>query len=369
MSILTCYCTSLGTTFSNHKRQQHPLIIFRITSHLKMSMEDLLQDPKTTWKEIRSAMSQGRRHSTNGGIVMAVVTASEVSLSQERGKEEHNLEDNKEASEDDDTKASSHDSQFDENLLSNHDTLAPVNFGYNPCNTRTSAKNNPRRGTTSEAERDRAAFNSSFTSINAYSINSSITSALSVDMMDFGVDHDAAFYSMEALNEIESKRGTPCSITNEEECSSCLTNGFLDWNHDDESSCSAYASQHIDRDKSCPSHKPASHESLEHPPAPEVRRRESWHIEDHDFEPVTNHCVFPKMVKRLSSGTYDTFSSLFTKLTLELGPGMSLSFPHDDRCEPQAQEATTDEVKRALSFSISRAKYHFDDIDSRRASC
>lgn len=315
-----------------------------------MSMEDILQDPKTTWKEIRSAMrSQGRRHSTNAGMVMAVVTASEASMFQEIGKEEHMLEDDEKASV----------SQFDENL-SSHDTLAPVNFGYNPCNTRNLAKNNSRGGITAEAERDRAAVNSSFTSINAYSVNSSITSA-SVDMMDFGVDNNAVDYSMETLNEIESKRSTPCSTN--DECSSCPTNGFLDWNHDDESSCSAHASQHAGRDESCPSNKPDSDELLEHPP--EVRRRESWHIEDHDFEPVTSHRVFPKMLKRLSSGTYDTFSSLFSSLTLELGPNMS--FPHDDRCESQAQEATTDEVKRALSFSISKAKYHFDGIDSRRS--
>ncbi len=293
---------------------------------------------------------------------MAVVTASEMSLSQGTGNEEHKLEDDEEASEDD-KETSSRDSQLYENIA-RHDTLTPVNFGYNPRNTRNLARNNSRRGITSEAEKDRAAFNSSFTSINACSVSSSITSALSVDMMDFGVDHDAVSYSMETLNEIESKRGTPCSITNDE-CSSCPTNGFLDWNHDDESSCSAHASQHVDRDERCPGNKPDSHEVLEHPPAP--GRRESWHIEDHDFEPVTNHGVFPNMMKRLSSGTYDTFSSLFSKLTLELGPGMS--FPHDDRCESQAQEATTDEVKRALSFSISRAKNHFDDIDSRRASC
>lgn len=327
-----------------------------------MSMEDILQDPKTTWKEIRSAMrSKGSRHSTNGGIMMAVVTASEVPSSQRTGKEEHKLEDDEDA--DASSPSPSRDCQFVGNLAS-HDTLAAVNFGYNPRNTRSLARKNLRRGIASETERDGAALNSSSTSMNAYSVNSSITSA-SVDMMDFGVDNNAVDYSMETLKESDSKRGTPCSIADEEECSSCPTNGFLDWYHDDESSCSA----HVDSDERCPSNKPDSHEvlELEHPPAP--GRRESWHIEDHDFEPVTNHRVFPNMMKRLSSGTYDTFSSLFSKLTHELGPGMS--FPHGDRCESQAraQQATTDEVKRALSFSISRAKHHFDGIDSRRASC
>jgi len=319
-----------------------------------MSMEDILQDPKATWKEIRSAMrSQGRRHSTNAGIVMAVVTASEASLSQEIGKEEHTLEDDEEAS--------LHDSQFDENL-SSHENLAPVNFGYNPrCSTRKAAKNNPRRGVTSEAGKDQVVFNSSFTST-THSVNSSLTS---VDMMDFGVDNDIVPYSMETLDEVESDRDrrSSCSISNEE-CSSCPTNGFLDWNHDDESS--AHTSQHSGRDKSCPNDNKSDAHDSEHPPAPQVRRRESWHIEDHDFEPEINHRVVPKMLHRLSSGTYSTFSSLFSKLALELGPGTS--FPLDDRCESQAQEATTDQVKRALSFSINSFKYH-SDVDSRRGSC
>uniref|UniRef100_A0A7S1CRN1 Uncharacterized protein n=1 Tax=Skeletonema marinoi TaxID=267567 RepID=A0A7S1CRN1_9STRA len=307
-----------------------------------MSMEDILQDPKTTWEEIRSAMrSQG--HATNGGIVMALVTASEAPPSQETGQEEHTLsprvvETASKPEEDDE--GSIQYSQLDE-FLSN-DT--PVNFGYKPCKTRKPATNNPRRGIISEAARDRAALNSSHTSIANYSVNSSLAS---VDMMDFGVDHDAVSYSMETLNEIDSRRGTECSIT-ANESSSCLTNGFLGWNHDDDSS--ANPSQHVGRDESCPDNKSDTHKS-EHPSAPEVRRRESWHIEDHDFEPVVKQPVIPKMLHRLSSGTFDTVSSLFSRLSHELGPGTS--FPHDGRCD--SQEPTTDEVKKALSCS--RAKY------------
>ncbi|KAK1738852.1 hypothetical protein QTG54_010168 [Skeletonema marinoi] len=282
-----------------------------------MSMEDILQDPKTTWEEIRSAMrSQG--HATNGGIVMALVTASEALPSQETGQEEHTIaphvvvETATKPEEDDE--GSIQYSQLDE-FLSN-DT--PVNFGYKPCKTRKPATNNPRRGIISKQQ-----------GIEQHSIlltpqlqllvNSSLAS---VDMMDFGVDNDAVTYSMETLNEIESRRGTECSIT-ANESSSCLTNGFLDWNHDDESS--ANPSQHVGRDESCPDNKSDTHKS-EHPSAPEVRRRESWHIEDHDFEPVVKHPVIPKMLHRLSSGTFDTVSSLFSRLSHELGPGTS--FPH-----------------------------------------
>ena len=154
---------------------------------------------------------------------------------------------------------------------------------------------------------------------------------------------------METLNEIDSRRGTECSIT-ANESSSCLTNGFLDWNHDHDDESSANPSQHVGRDESCPDNKSDTHKS-ERPSAPEVRRRESWHIEDHDFEPVVKQPVIPKMLHRLSSGTFDTVSSLFSRLSHELGPGTS--FPHDGRCD--SQEPTTDEVKKALSCS--RAKY------------
>jgi len=47
------------------------------------------------------------------------------------------------------------------------------------------------------------------------------------------------------------------------------------------------------------------------------------------------------MLKRLSTGTVETVSSLLSKLTHELGQGT---------CEPP-QEATTDEVKKALDFA------------------
>ena len=273
---------------------------------------------------------------------MALVTASETTPSQETGQDEHNIAPHvvETATKPEDDEDSLQYSQLDE-FLSN-DT--PVNFGYKPCKTRKPATNNPMRGIISEAARDRAALNSSHTSIANYSVNSSLAS---VDMMDFGVDNDAVTYSMETLNEIESRRGTECSIT-ANESSSCLTNGFLDLNHDDESS--ANPSQHVGRDESCPDNKSDTHKS-EHPSAPAPGRRESWHIEDHDFEPVVKHPVIPKMLHRLSSGTFDTVSSLFSRLSHELGPGTS--FPHDGRCD--SQEPTTDEVKKALSCS--RAKY------------
>jgi hypothetical protein len=58
-------------------------VAFRIISYeneRKMSMEDILQDPKSTWEEMMSVMrSQG--HATNGGIVMALVAALEATLS------------------------------------------------------------------------------------------------------------------------------------------------------------------------------------------------------------------------------------------------------------------------------------------------
>ena len=74
--------------------------------------------------------------------------------------------------------------------------------------------------------------------------------------------------------------------------------------------------------------------------------------------------VFPKMLHRLSSGTYDTVSSIFSRLSQELDT--STLFHHDVRCESQTQETTTDEVKRALSFRI--AKYRVD-MNNGRASC
>lgn len=316
-----------------------------------MSMEDILQDPKSTWEEMRSVMrSQG--HATNGGIVMALVTALEATLSRDISQEEHAaapraVDTAKEP--EDDNEDSIHHSQLDD-VLSNLEH--PVKCGYKPCNTRVAATNNPRR--------DRAALHSSYNSATNYSVNSSISS---VDMMDFGVDNDASPYSMETLNEFDSRRQSSCSITHDEGSNNCPANAFLDWNHGDESSASAHAGQDVHRGESCPAND--THNSEQHSPEPEMGRRESWHIEDHDFEPQTNHHrVFPKMLHRLSSGTYDTVSSIFSRLSQELDT--STLFHHDVRCDSQAQEATTDEVKRALSFRI--AKYRVD-MNNRRASC
>jgi hypothetical protein len=321
-----------------------------------MTMEEILQDPKTSWEEIRLALkSEG--HATNGGVMMALVNATEALST---CHEEHNIiaphgvktttkpEDN------DHNEGFLHHSPSDE-MLSNSDR----SFGYKPCNTRKPAKNNPRRGFSSHAAVSRATVNSSYNSKNtSHSVNSSIAS---VDMMDFGVDYDTVAYSMETLNEIESRRGTQCTITNDDDESSCPTNGFLDWNHDDESS--AHLSQQGGTEECNPKKQDIHTDDHEGAAGSEHRqgRRESWHIEDYDFEPQRQHPdpVIPKMLKRLSSGTVDTVSTLLSKLTHELGQGSIL---HDDRCDPQ--EATTDEVKKALSFS--RAKYH---LEHRRASC
>ena len=313
-------------------------------------MEDILQDPKTTWEEIRSAMrSQG--HATNGGIVMALVTASETTPSQETGQDEHNIAphvvETATKPEDDDEDSLQY-SQLDE-FLSN-DT--PVNFGYKPCKTRKPATNNPRRGITSNAGRDRAALNSSHTSISNYSINSSLAS---VDMMDFGVDNDVVAYSMDRLNEIdERRRESKCSVTTDD--STYSTDGFLDWNHDDGSSaCPSHAESSPGKQEQDDTHNNDHDRAarLDDPPAPEVRHK-IWHFEDHDFEPEIQQPVIPKMFKRLSSGTMNTVSSLISNLALELEPGP---------CTPP-KEATTDEVKKALSRSIS-----FYRLDGRRASC
>jgi len=334
-------------------------------------MEEILQDPKTSWEEkIRLALkSEG--HAMNGGVTLALINATEA-LSKEAGHEGHSIplvmktttkpEDN------DHNEGCLHRSQSADEVLSNNDS--PMSYGYKqPC-TRKPAKNNPRRGFTFLAGRgkssdsiNRATSTSSHSSKNtSHSVNSSLAS---VDMMDFWVDHGAVAYSMETLNEIESRRETQqCTITNDDDESSCPTNGFLDWNRDDESS--AYPSQHASPEGSSPDKQDIhtdDHEGAagsERPQAPKVRQRESWNIEDYDFEPVRQHPgpFIPSMLRTLSS-------SLLSKLSLELGSG---TFPQDDRCGPQ--EATTDEVKKSLHLSFSRAnKYRLDsDSNSRLAS-
>ena len=315
-------------------------------------MDEILRDPKTTWEETRLAMkSQGGQHVTSGGVLMALATAATEALSKETDQEEqHNTAPHvvdMTAKLEDDNEGCLHCSQLDE-IVPTH-----TNFGYMPTsrNTRKPATNNPRRGFTSQAGRGKNSANNSF---NRSVVNSSYTSNTSVDMMDFGVDNSAVAYSMNTLNEIE-RRGTQCSSTADED-SSFPTNGFLDWNHDDESS--AHTSQHDDSDEISPDKHDNTHND-DHEGAADVEvRRESWHIEDHDFEPeIMQQSVIPKMFKRLSSGTVETVSSLLSKLAVELGRG-------DDRCE--SQEATTDEVKKALSL---RAKsYRLHSRDSRRAS-
>jgi hypothetical protein len=328
-----------------------------------MDMEEILQDPKTTWEEIRLAMKSEGRHATNGGVMMSLVTALEA-LSKEAGHEEPHVVKMTTKPESDHNGGCLHRIQSDE-MLSN--SVTPMSFGYKPCNTRKPAKNNPKRfASQADGGRGKSSANNStkeaeVTSSHASNNNTSLSvnsSLASVDVMDFGVDHDAVDFSMDTLNEIESRRGTQC---NDDDESSYPTNGFLDWNHDDESS--ACPRQHVGPEGSGPEGsspgKQATHtddhEGAAGSEHQQQGRRESWHIEDYDFEPEIqhHHPVIPKMLKRLSTGTVETVSSLLSKLTHELGQGT---------CEPP-QEATTDEVKKALDFR--RAKYN---CDRRRVS-
>ena len=82
--------------------------------------------------------SQG--HATNGGIVMALVTASEATLSRDTSQEEHaaapRAVDNTAKEPEDDNEDSIHHSQLDD-VLPNLEH--PVKCGYKPCNTRAAA--------------------------------------------------------------------------------------------------------------------------------------------------------------------------------------------------------------------------------------
>eukprot|EP00984_Skeletonema_dohrnii_P011763 scaffold4725_cov140-Skeletonema_dohrnii-CCMP3373.AAC.7 len=312
-------------------------------------MEEVLQDPKATWEEIRLAMkSQG--HATNGGVMTTLLfpaTAKEVTSTStgQKGRAPHAFETMaKPGAEGDDN--SLHHSQLDE-LFSKNITPMNFDFGYKPCSNSI----------------NRAVVTSSSTSITTDLDNASLASVdmnaslASVDMMDFGVDNDVVAYSMDRLNEIdERRRESKCSVTTDD--STYSTDGFLDWNHDDGSS--AYPS-HVESSPGKQEHDDThnnDHERtarLDDPPAPEVRHK-IWHFEERDFEPEIQQPVIPKMFKRLSSGTMNTVSSLLSNLALELEPGP---------CKlPKDKEATTDEVKKALSRSIS-----FYRLDGRRASC
>jgi len=320
-------------------------------------MEEVLQDPKATWEEIRLAMkSQG--HATNGGVMTTLlfpVTAKEVTSKEtgQKGRAPHAVETMaKPGAEGDDNAGSLHHSHLDE-LFSKNITPMNFDFAYKPCSNSKSRKPAtiaPKTGRVGSI--NRAVVTSSSTSITTDLDNASLAS---VDMMDFGVDNDVVAYSMDRLNEIdERRRESKCSVTTDD--STYSTDGFLDWNHDDGSSAypshaeSSPGKQEQD-DTHIDDHERAAR--LDDPPAPEVRHK-IWHFEDHDFEPEIQQPVIPKMFKRLSSGTMNTVSSLISNLALELEPGP---------CTPP-KEATTDEVKKALSRSIS-----FYRLDGRRASC
>ncbi|KAK1740280.1 hypothetical protein QTG54_009230 [Skeletonema marinoi] len=316
-------------------------------------MEEVLQNPKATWEEIRLAM-KSHGHATNGGAMTTLLfpVTTKEGTSKETGQKGRVVETAaKPGAEGDDNAGSLHHGQLDE-LLSNN---TPMNsdFGYKPCRSRKPATIAPKAGRVGSANSiNRAVVTSSSTSITTDLDNASLAS---VDMMDFGVDNDVVAYSMDRLNEIdERRRESKCSVTTDD--STYSTDGFLDWNHDDGSSaCPSHAESSPGKQEQDDTHN-NDHERaarFDDPPAPEVRHK-IWHFEEHDFEPEIQQPVIPKMFKRLSSGTMNTVSSLISNLALELEPGP---------CTPP-KEATTDEVKKALSRSIS-----FYRVDGRRASC
>ena len=303
--------------------------------------------------------SQG--YATNGGVVRALtsagesVSSAEESLSKGTDREEKVAPPHAKL----ENEVCLHRSASEDSLSRD----SPSRFGYKPSK-RKPAANNPRRGIRPKSSFNRSfnrSFNSSLnnrtkvsSSFSKHTINSVNSSLASVDMMDFGVDNYAVDYSMATLNEIEasmSRRNTICSSVE----SSYPSNGFLDWNHDDDSSdqvqpvVSGESSSLHNETKRCSSND--DHGEAEVPQAAQHRpsQRESWHIEDYDFEPapaVKQNPIIPKVFKRLSSETVETVSSLISKLTFELG-----ELPQGDQCD-NSHEATTEEVKRAaLLFS------------------
>jgi len=156
-------------------------------------MEEILQDPKTTWEEIRLAMKSEGRHATNGGVMMSLVTAMEA-LSKEAGHEEPHVVKMTTKPESDHNGGCLHHIQSDE-MLSH--SVTPMSFGYKPCNTRKPAKNNPKRfASQADGGRGKSSANNStkeaeVTSSHASNNNTSLSvnsSLASVDVMDFGVE-------------------------------------------------------------------------------------------------------------------------------------------------------------------------------------
>ena len=75
-------------------------------------------------------------------------------------------------------------------------------------------------------------------------------------------------------------------------------------------------------------------------------KRQSWRIEDYDFEPAPAEepTIMSRLFKRLSSGTFETVSSILSNMALETDQLHPTSHQYSRR---RSHEATTDEVKRA----------------------
>ena len=306
--------------------------------------------------------SQG--YLTNGGVVRALTSAQDLPTGTERKLELQVKEMEKPGNE-----VCLHRSDSEDSISCDS---PPAHLEYKPSK-RKPAKNNPRRGLTSSGRVNSNSLNSSGrvgTSFNSSSvgnrskltssfkttntINSVNSSLASVDMMDFGVDNHAVDYSMDTLMEIEdstSRRNTLClcSSVDNESCS-YPSNGFLDWKHDDNSSYQVQPATCCDNgiNTSIPEMESSSFSNKdgEAEVQQQCPKRQSWRIEDYDFEPAPAEepTIMSRLFKRLSSGTSETVSSLLSNMALETDQLHPTGHQYSRR---RSHEATTDEVKRA----------------------
>lgn len=330
-------------------------------------MEEVLRDSTSTWKEIKTAMKSQGYH-TNVGVVRALTSAQDLPTGTDiEGKFDLHVKETEKLRDE----VCLHRSDSEDSISCDP---PHAHLEYKPSK-RKPAKNNPRRGLTSgrvnnnsltSSGRVRTSFNSSsvgnrskltssFKTTNT--INSVNSSLASVDMMDFGVDNYAVDYTMDTLIEIEdsaSRRNTLCSSVDNESCS-YPSNGFLDWNHDDNSSYQVQPAECCDNgntrlpemENSSFSNKDGEAEVQQHCP-----KRRSWRIEDYDFEPAPAEkpTMMSRLFKRLSSGTSETVSSLLSNMALETDQLHPTGHQYSRR---RSHEATTDEVKlAALSLCL-----------------
>lgn len=325
----------------------------------RQSMEEVLRDSSSTWEEIRTAMkSQG--YLTNGGVVRALTSAQDLPTGTDI---ERKLELQVKETETLGNEVCLHRSDSEDSIS------CDPHLEYKPSK-RKPAKNNPRRGLTSSGRANNNSLTSSGrigTSFNSSSvgnrskltssfkttntINSVNSSLASVDMMDFGVDNYAVDYSMDTLTEIEesiSRRNTLCSSVDNESCS-YPSNGFLDWKHDDNSSYQVQPAECCDNGNTrLPEMENSSFSNKEEEAKVQQQcpKRQSWRIEDYDFEPAPAEepTIMSRLFKRLSSGTSETVSSLLSNMALETDQLHPTGHQYSRR---RSHEATTDEVKRA----------------------